>query len=126
MASQRIIVIDDDAELCEEIAEFLRDAGHFVKNTSDTLEGEALLESHQFDVALLDFKMKGSTGIDMLRKIRCKDSKMKIFIMTGRPFIEKLLEEEKMAHMVEGIISKPFKEKVLLNKISEACDPADI
>ena len=120
MTKQRILIIDDDVELCEGMAEFLQGEGYCVQYASDASTAEGLIESHQFDVALLDFKMSNLTGIDILKKIRSKDSKMRIFIVSGRPFIEKLLEEEKMAHLVDGIISKPFKTDVLLEKISEA------
>jgi DNA-binding response OmpR family regulator len=119
MANGRILIIDDDVDLCEGMAEFLRDEGYTVENTSDPFAGEALIEKGQFDMALLDFKMTGLTGVDILKKIRSKDLKTKIIIVTGRPFIEKLLIEENLSHMVDGIISKPFNPNVLLSKISD-------
>ncbi len=117
MAKLRILVIDDDVELCEGIAEFLRDEGYQVKDTSDAFAGQVLIDENEFDVALLDFKMTGLTGIDLVRRIRKSNSKVKVYLLTGRPFIEKLLEENNMAHMVDGVIGKPFKQNVLLEKI---------
>ncbi len=119
MVNGRILVIDDDADLCEGIAEFLRDERYCVECTSDPFAVEALIERQKFDIALLDFKMSGLTGIDILKKIRSKDSQMRIIIITGRPFIEKLLDEENLSHLIDGVMSKPFNPDVLLKKISD-------
>ncbi len=109
--------MDDDVELCEEIAKFLRDEGYIVENTSSISAGESLIEKHGFDVVLLDSQMTHLTGIDLLKKIRSKNLNAKVFIMTGRPFIEKLLGEKSVAQLVDDVIKKPFEVNDLLDKI---------
>ena len=117
MDNKRILLIDDDAELCGELAEILQDEGYVVQNTSDSVEGERLIEQHEFDIALFDFKISGMSGMDLLKKIKHKRPETKVFLISGRPFLEKLLEEEKLSSLVAGIISKPFKIDILLEKI---------
>jgi DNA-binding response OmpR family regulator len=119
MGNKSILVIDDDAELCEEIAEILQGEGYSVENTSDTAEGENLLKEHSYDIVILDFKMQDLNGIDILKKIKAKDPTTKVCMISGRPFIEKLLEEEKVSHMVDGVINKPFDGKALIEKIGK-------
>jgi len=120
MAGERLLLIDDDAELCQEVAEALRDEGFVVENTSDTSEGEKLVARGVFDVVILDYKMPGLNGIELLRMIKSKRPKTKVIITTGRPFIEKLLEEEGASHLVSGIVMKPFSYDELLEKIAKS------
>lgn len=121
MLSQRlpkqILIIDDDEDLCQEIAEALRGNDYSVKSTSDPHEGKVFIDKYPFDVAFVDYKMQDLNGIDMLRIIKRKNHNTKVFIMSGRPFIKDLIEEENVANLVDGIIKKPFQEQDLLNKI---------
>ena len=117
MKKTRIILIDDDETLCEGVAFILRDEGYSVMNTSNPAEGMKLIDNYVFDIALIDYKMPRLTGIEFLKKIKEKTPATKVFIVTGRPFIENVLSEENLSHLVEGIIKKPFKEETLLNAL---------
>ena len=117
--AKQILIIDDDEELCDGIAEILHDEGYCVKNTSDADEAGKLIENCVFDIALVDYKMPKLTGVDVLRLIKAKNPATRVFIVSGRPFIEKLLEDEKVAHLVAGVISKPFDCQELLERILE-------
>ena len=115
---KKILVVDDDDNLCEVTAEILKDEGYLVEYTSDTTKAEELIDKGVFDIALFDYKMPRLTGADLLRKIKAKNPKTNVFIMSGRPFIETVLKEENVYDMVSGVITKPFSEMMLLEKIS--------
>jgi len=117
MSKKRILLVDDDLELCEELAELLRDEGYLVDNTSDALKGAGLVRENRYDVAILDFKMPGLSGVDLLKTIKAGNPKTRVLFVSGKPFVGRLLQEAKVAELVEGIISKPFDEKTLLDKI---------
>lgn len=114
---KRILIIDDDVELAEEMAEILRDEGYSVENISDSLEAEKLIKENVHDIYLLDYKMSGFNGIELLKKIKEKESKSIVFIISGKPFIEKLLKEENVQDLVACVINKPFDVEMLLQKI---------
>jgi DNA-binding response OmpR family regulator len=118
MPDKKILIIDDDEVLCQGIAYILQYEGYSVKNTSRPDEAEDLINGQIFDIAIFDYKMPGITGIELLKRIKNKNSDTSIFIMSGRPFIEKLLEQEEVSHMVTGVLIKPFNDKVLLEKIN--------
>ena len=120
MKNIRIILIDDDETLCDGVAFILRDEGYSVMNTSDPIKGMELVENHIFDIALIDYKMPRLTGVEFLKRIKEKDPFTKVFIVSGKPFIENVLDEEKVSHLVEGIIKKPFKEETLLDAVKGA------
>ena len=115
--SKKILIVDDDAELAEEIAEILLGQGYSVEKTSDSAQGERLIKENIYDIYLLDYKMSGLSGVELLKKVKEKNSKSIVFIISGRPFIEKILKEEDVDNLVAGIIKKPFDPEVLLQKI---------
>lgn len=119
MASKQILVVDDDEELCQELSDILREEGHSVKNTSNPSEGEEWIDKFNFDTAIFDYKMPGITGIDLLKRIKNRNPGTKVFILTGKPFIEKLLEEENVSDLVDGVINKPFDISNLIRKVGE-------
>ncbi len=120
MKKIRIILIDDDETLCEGVAFILRDEGYSVMNTSSTVEGVELVEKNVFDIALIDYKMPRMTGAEFVKIIKEKNPSTKVFIVSGRPFIEKTLSEDNVFHLVEGVIMKPFREETLLEALKGA------
>ena len=114
---KRILIVDDDKELSEEMAAILCDQGYLVEDTSDTVQAEKLINENAYDVYLLDYKMSGLSGVDLLRKIKEKEPGAAVLIISGRPSIDKLLKEEKVSHLVSAIIKKPFDVESLLQKI---------
>ena len=120
MVNKLILIIEDDVELCAEIAELLRDEGHSVNNTSDSIEGDSLIKKHLYDIVILDLKMPGLSGIDLLKRIKFKNKSTSVLVITGRPFVDKLLKEEKVFDLVDGYLNKPFNCNVLIDKINNA------
>src|SRR4030042_5615810 len=91
---KKILIVDDDVGLAEEMAEIRRDEGYWVESASDSSQGEKLIKENTHDIYLLDYKMSGLSGVDLLRKVKEKNSNSAVFIISGRPFFEKLLKEE--------------------------------
>lgn len=123
---KRILVLDDDEELCEEITEILIDEGYRVTTAFDGLKGKRLVEKYDYDILILDVKMPGLSGLDILESIKGQNKEVKVIILTGRPLSKELQErrickdkEEKILRLADGIINKPFDIEVLLNKIKE-------
>jgi len=123
---KRILVLDDDEELCEEITEILIDEGYRVTTAFDGLRGKRLVEKYDYDILILDIKMPGLSGLDILESIKGQSKEVKVIILTGRPLSKELQEgsickdkEEKILRLADGIINKPFDIEVLLNKIKE-------
>ena len=117
MIKKTILVVDDDEDLCQGVAAILAHEGYLVECTSNVIEAEAFINSRVFDIGLFDYKMPISSGVELVKKIKAKNPSTKAFIMSGRPFIEKTIEDENASMLVDGIIKKPFSDTVLLEKI---------
>ena len=119
MNRKRILLIDDDEVLCEGMAYVLKDEGYLVESTSDTAQGSELIGKYTFDIAILDYKMPGMNGAEMTKKIKEKSPNTAIFIVSGWPAIGKFLEEDKVTHLLAGIMGKPFTEKDLMDMLAQ-------
>lgn len=69
----KILLVDDDAELCALLSEFLQTDGFAVEtlNSGDAAVAR-LLQSDEFDTVVLDIMMPGMSGLDVLRNVRAK------------------------------------------------------
>jgi DNA-binding NtrC family response regulator len=114
---KKILIIDDDVELCQEVNEILHDEGFFVTICHDPLQCDELIKNDTFDIALVDFKIPGSTGMELVKKIKQKSPATKAFILSGKPFIEKLLEEQGHSSIIDGVMNKPFDIEKLLQSL---------
>ncbi|MFH0925655.1 MAG: response regulator [bacterium] len=122
---KKILIIDDDYQLSEEIAEILEEEGFEVGLAFNGLGGEKLLEKNNYDLLLLDLNMPGLTGFDVLRNINKKNIKLNVFVITGwsfnkcQPMGKKEIEEEETLKLADKVISKPFNIEELLQMIKQ-------
>ncbi|MGA1867876.1 MAG: response regulator [bacterium] len=125
----RILLIDDDQEMCEELSEILEDEGYHVGVAFDGLDGMDLIEKQKWDMLLLDLKLPGLTGIEILRRIKEKDMKMKVLVLTGRPLSKNFLkdgngeeedDQDETLKLADGVINKPYNIEVMLRQVKEA------
>lgn len=119
MQDKKILIIDDDAELCEELAELIRGEGYCVEATTDSVRGNGLIKINSYAIVILDFKMPNLTACEILKGVKTKNSETKFVLISGKPFIENLIEKENLSGLVETVISKPFDTEMLLKKIRE-------
>lgn len=119
-------MIDDDEELCEEITEILTNEGYRVTTAFDGLSGNRLIQKYDYDIVILDIKMPGLSGLDILEGIKGQNKELKVIVLTGRPLNKNLQEEqnyndkeESLLGLADGIIGKPFDIELLLGKIKE-------
>jgi DNA-binding response OmpR family regulator len=66
----RILLIDDDRDLCELLTEYLESEGFEVNSTYDGEAGAARAREQQWDAIILDVMMPGMSGFDVLKQIR--------------------------------------------------------
>ncbi len=115
--TKKILVIDDDHDLSREMADILKDEGYAVDVHLYDPENLGSFAPQNYDIIILDFKMPGLSGADILRAIPETAQKVKVLLISGRPFVEKHLREENLLGKVAEVIQKPFSIQALLDKI---------
>ncbi len=79
----RVLLIDDDIELCEMLSEYLAIEGFEVAAAHDGASGAARAREGGWDVLVLDLMMPGMNGFDVLRALR-PDVKTPVLMLTAR------------------------------------------
>jgi two-component system response regulator CpxR len=80
---QKILVIDDDVELCELVAEYLEPEGYQVEAVHAGPEGVDRALSGEHALAVLDYMLPGLNGFEVLRRVRAS-SRLPIVMLTAR------------------------------------------
>lgn len=79
----RILIIDDDAELCALVARFLGGEGFAVDRAADATDGIGRALSESYALVMLDVMMPDLSGFDVLRRIRA-GSRTPVLMLTAR------------------------------------------
>ncbi len=79
----KILIIDDDRQLCQMIARHVEHMGHEATRVFSLKEGLKEVTSGTFDVVLLDVRLPDGNGLDLLPKIRGMAFSPEVIIMTG-------------------------------------------
>jgi CheY-like chemotaxis protein len=70
MKESKILVIDDEKEICFLLKEYFEEGGHTVSCSFDGLEGIEKVKSFDPSIILLDMRMPGMDGSEALKKIK--------------------------------------------------------
>lgn len=112
----RVLVVDDEATIREVLTDFLTLEGFDVTCVSDGEEALEVLETgERFDVALLDMKMPGMSGLEVLAHIGREAPHMVSLMMTGFGTVETAIEAMKLGAF--DYVLKPFKVQEVIRLI---------
>ncbi len=113
----RILIVDDEKELCISLSEILTEEGFPTVFTSDPRETPAILARSRVDLIILDIRMPGIGGIDLLKLVRRTNPGIKVIILTGHPSIENAVLS--MKYGAVNFYEKPPPLSKLINEIRE-------
>lgn len=106
-ASLRILIAEDDLNLGEALAGFLRDQGHRVDLAKDGLEALEYLDNNDYQLVITDLVMPGADGLAVLRGAKQKDKDSLVIVMTGYASVDSALEATREG--AYDYLRKPFK-----------------
>ena len=113
----RILIIDDDENLTDMLTAALLKDGHEVRAALEYSSAMVLMENSDWDVVLLDIKLKGKDGFDVLRKIRSSQPELIILMMTAFGKIDQAVESMKLGAF--DFLEKPFSLSFLRIKLGK-------
>ena len=110
----RILVIDDDSELCDLLTDYLSGEGFIVETANDGRQGVAQALIGDYVLVILDVMLPELNGFDVLRKIR-QQSKVPVIMLTARgDDIDRIVGLELGA---DDYLPKPFNPRELVARI---------
>ena len=111
----RILLVEDEKKLCELIERALKAERYAVDTAHDGLSGWELANAYDYDLVILDLMLPSLSGTEVLRRIRAKNQKVPILILTARD-----ATEEKVRNFEAGAddyLTKPFAFAELLMRV---------
>ena len=122
--SKSVLLVDDEVLLCRTLANAIRDAGHQVV-TAESAEAAArhLFPSHGFDVVVLDHRLPGETGLQLLDRMRSAGQSTPAILMTAYETANMRSRAFELA--VAGFFRKPFNLGELLDRIETVTETVE-
>jgi DNA-binding NtrC family response regulator len=124
MRALTILVVDDEKNQRETLAQILRDQDYQVVTASDVPMAITLLQETPFDVILSDFKMPGGSGIEVAKKALEICPQSVTLIMTAYADVQSVIEA--MRAGVVDYLLKPLNVDSLLRKIEILRERSDL
>jgi DNA-binding response OmpR family regulator len=108
---QKILVVDDDVELCELLSEYLEPEGFHVESVHDGKQGLERCLSGKFSLLILDVMLPSLKGFEALRRIRAQSGIPVIMLTAKGDDVDRILGLESGA---DDYVPKPFNPRELL------------
>ena len=118
----KILVVDDDQDLRENLVEVLDNAGFTPDSASDGDEAIDKLINNEFDLVLLDSIMPGMDGMEVLPLIKRRFPQIKVIMLTAFSTVDGAVEA--MRKGADDYLTKPFKINVLLVAVRRCLEEA--
>ncbi|MEJ2723927.1 MAG: response regulator [Deltaproteobacteria bacterium] len=114
----RILLVDDEKDFVDLLALKLKEVGKEVQVAYDGRECLDALEKDNIDVVILDIKMPGMDGIDVLKEIKRRFAIVEVIMLTGHGTIQTAVEGMKLGAF--DYLLKPTDFEDLLSKVENA------
>jgi len=112
----KFLVVDDESAIRELFTELLAKEKHEVKSAASAEDGWAMLEKEDFNVVLLDIKLPGASGFDLLQKIKAAKPSSIVIMITGFGYDDSLINKCKDLGC-SGYIGKNMSVSQIMNNI---------
>jgi len=114
----KILVVDDQKTVCYSIQRLLQSEGYDVITTTSGIEAISLVDSERPDIVIMDVRMPEMDGLEVLKRIKERNPKIQVIMMTAFSTTEKAIEAIKSG--AYEYLMKPFENDELLNCIESA------
>lgn len=104
--SHKILVVDDDPELQTLLRRLIRGLGYDVTIAHGGQQAMDLLEASPFEVAVVDLRLPGPDGLEVMRQIRDRQLDVDVVILTAYASVDSAVEA--LRHGAYDYITKPF------------------
>jgi DNA-binding response OmpR family regulator len=118
MNKLKVLVVDDEPDFCELVVKRLIAGKMNAEGTQDGAKALEILKHKDFDVVVLDVKMPGLGGIEILRWIKANTPGIEVIMLTGDQSVEAGIKGMQLGAF--DYVIKPVPMNELLDKIRQA------
>lgn len=102
----KILIVEDEIELIESMTTYLQNEDFICEKATNFFDAEDKLISFNYDVVILDITLPDGSGIDLLKMIKEKDSKVGVLIVSAKDSLDDKLKGLDLG--ADDYITKPF------------------
>jgi len=117
---KNILVVDDDKSVRTTFSSVLRKEGYRVTAVQNGYEAIKAIAEESFDLALVDLRMPGLDGIEVLKKIKTRRPQTRVIIFTGYGSVTTAVEA--MRKGATDYLNKPFSPHELKAGVEKALE----
>ena len=114
----KLLIVDDETRFLQAIARRLSKRGFDVRTATNGPEALELARGERFDIALLDLKMPGMDGSQVLRALKEEHQFLEAIILTGHGSLESAVELTKLGAF--SYLPKPYELDKLIETLKDA------
>ena len=114
----KILIVDDEEDFLKSISERLGMRDFDVTTATDGKRAVKVAKKGKFDVAILDMKMPGMDGMELLQILKKKHKFLEVIILTGHGAIDSAVEATKLG--AYSYLEKPYDFEKLLDVLKDA------
>ena len=114
----KLLIVDDEARFLNAIAQRLTKRGFDVRTAENGEEAIKLARSEKFDIALLDLRMPGMDGGEVLRVLKGEHEFLEAIMLTGHGSLESAVELTRVGAF--SYLPKPYELEKLIQVLREA------
>lgn len=118
MKQGSLLLVDDDRNLLQSMADWLRDQGYGVTEAAGYDEAIDAIESKPFDLVLADVRLQDGDGFDILEHCRTRHENLDVILMTGYATVETGIEAVRAGAF--DLLTKPLIDEELTIAIDRA------
>ena len=119
-----ILLVEDEAVMRESVRDWLADVGYQVETVEDGEQALKTIGEQEFGLVILDLRLPGKDGLEVLREAREKHPQLKGIIITAYPSVETAVEALKRGAI--DYLPKPFDLNRLEELIRESLGPVQV
>ena len=102
----KVLIVDDEKNMLSSFKKILTQDGYQIFTANNAQEALSLAKSQTFDLALMDIRMPGITGLDAFSKLKEIDPKISVIMMTAYGTTETAIEAMRLG--AYDYVIKPF------------------
>lgn len=106
MAGLHLLIVEDESALAESVCRGLGEEGFIVEWAASAEAAERVLASRAFDVIVLDLRLPGKDGLELLRQLRAAGNPTPVLILTARGSLEERVSG--LDRGADDYLTKPF------------------
>lgn len=106
-AQMNVLVIDDETNFTEEIEEFLQNQGFRPFTANNVHKGRTILKNYDIDLLILDVRLKGVSGLDILKEVKLSYPKLEVIIVSAHGDMDTVITA--LRNGAIDYLKKPFR-----------------